>query len=169
MAATNFLMDIFRLLTPEEINKLTSSSKGDKRVSLTEMMHQYDQGVLPSDEGAKILPFKRSGEESLEQEEDLKIEFQAGVEVQKYMAHFFEKLEIDKNYVPGRSPKFVDNSTFIINEKKRFNYSQTKLKGQEVLKLYQKNSSVDIEQEKKLKDDLSKSAQIGILVNKRQY
>lgn len=171
MAATNFLMDIFRLLTPEEINKLTSSSKGDKRVSLTEMMHQYDQGVLPSNEGAKILPFKRAGDESSVEEDQVgqKTEFLAGPEVVKYLQHHFEKTDIDHEYSSNRSSKFIDNSSFIINEKKRFNYSQTKLKGQEVLKLYRKNSSVDIEQEKKLKDDLSKSAQVGVLVNKRQY
>ncbi|EQC45145.1 hypothetical protein M899_3442 [Bacteriovorax sp. BSW11_IV] len=171
MAATNILMDIFRLLTPEEINKLTTSSIGDKRVSLTEMMTRYDHGEIPvSEEGAKILPFKKPGaQEEVVEEEKIRLEFFAGAEVQKYLDHYFEKAKINESYGDAKSSKFMDTASFIINEKKRFNYSQTKLKGAEVLKLYRKNSSVDIEQERKLKDDMSKSAQVGVLVNKKQY
>ncbi|MDD0854806.1 hypothetical protein HBN50_16985 [Halobacteriovorax sp. GB3] len=169
-AAQNLLMDLLRILTPEEINKLTSSSEGDKRVSLTDMMNLRATGeeIDFSDKAnmAKILPFKRKDEADGEAEDS---EIFAGKDCVEYIAQHYLKRELNDNLVDKETGQTVETSHFILNEKKRFTYSQSKLKGSEVLKLYQKNSVVDIEQEKKLKDDLSKSAQTGVLVNKRQF
>ena len=76
MGAPNLLLaDIFRILTPEELNELTSSSEGDSRISLTEFLVKKVDGVEmdfgDEENMAKILPFIRkegTGEETEEVE-----------------------------------------------------------------------------------------------------
>lgn len=169
MATASILTDILRLLTPEEISELTSTSVGTSRVGLTELLDMYaDNEPLDfSDrfetDGAKILPFKKAEVVEVEHES-----FECGRVVQDYIAHFYAKIEMAKSDKSQRADGVV-TSLFILKEKERFKYVQGKLKQKEVLDLYIKNSGVDIEQERMLKDDLSKSARSGVLVNKKQY
>lgn len=172
MAAHNILLtSILRLLTPEEINELTTQSDGVNRFNLTDMLDQdLREGLVFEEnedgEGAKILPFKK--EESEEEAQDKVVYFEAGEKVSEYMQHYFLKTTLG-NTATDNSGNTLDTSVFILNEKKRFEYSQAKLKEKEIIGLYRKNASVDIEQEKSIKDDMSKSTKYGILVNKKQY
>ena len=52
--------------------------------------------------------------------------------------------------------------------KEQLNGAYRKIKGQEVLNLYQDYAAIDINQLKATKDDLKKSAHSGNLINKRQ-
>lgn len=166
MAAASLLTDIMRILTPEEISELTSTSSGSSRVQLTDMLDLYETGQeLPDPEnmGAKILPFNK-------EEIDLEIEviYEAGPHVIETIQNYLKKLSLG-NTALSKEGKAVETSTFILNEKERFEYVQAKLKKQEVMGLYMKNATVDIEQEKALKDDLKKSSRSGVLVNKKQF
>jgi hypothetical protein len=168
MAAVSLLGDILRIITPEEISELTATSSGSSRLELTDMLDQFEDGEkfdFTNDEGAKILPFKKGGE--VEEEEQL-APVQAGPQVHEYFQHYIEKMKIGDTSkdVKGNT---VETSVFILKEKERFKYVQSKLKQKEVMGLYMKNAGVDIEQEKTLKDDLSKSSRTGVLVNKKQF
>ncbi|OUR92871.1 hypothetical protein A9Q84_20370 [Halobacteriovorax marinus] len=170
MAAKNFLLStILRVLTPEEINELTTTSIGDNRVLLTDIINQRLSGVdhdfSDSEKMAKILPFKKNSEEvDVEKVEVTK----AGPTCLEYLERFFERQKISDTALDD-SGQLVETSSFIFKEKERFAYSQAKLKQVEVLSLYKKNAAVDVEQVRALKDDLSKSAQSGVLINKKQY
>lgn len=168
MAAINILYrGYLRILTPEEIKDLTTSSEGDRRVSLTDVInYKFDGNEIDlfskEGPGAKILPFVRK------EESGSGYKGSAGREVVECIERFFIR-EDNAETALDEIGREVETSTFIINEKKRFAYSQAKLKGAEILSLYRKNSLVDIEQEKIIKDDLEKSTQSGILVNKKHY
>ncbi len=166
MAAASLLTDIMRILTPEEISELTSTSSGSSRVQLTDMLDLYETGQeLPDPEnmGAKILPFNKE-----ETSSEVEIIYETGPHVIEAIQNFLKKLSLG-NTALSKEGKAVETSTFILNEKERFEYVQAKLKKQEVMGLYMKNATVDIEQEKALKDDLKKSSRSGVLVNKKQF
>lgn len=168
MAAISLLGDILRIITPEEISELTATSSGSNRLELTDMLDQFEDGEkfdFSNDEGAKILPFKKNGEE--EEEVEL-VPVQVGAQVHEYLNHYLEKIKIGDTSKDTKG-NTVETSVFILKEKERFKYVQSKLKQKEVMGLYMKNAGVDIEQEKTLKDDLSKSSRTGVLVNKKQF
>ena len=61
MAANNILFrEYLRILTPEEINDLTSGSSGVARISLTDVLHYKLVGeeINLNEKSAKILPFR---------------------------------------------------------------------------------------------------------------
>ena len=60
-------------------------------------------------------------------------------------------------------------SSFILIEKARLKKSQHVLKQKEIIDLYQKNSSVDVEQIKGSNTNLAQDRESGVLINKKQY
>ncbi len=176
-------------MTPEEISSLTTSSASSVRTPLVEIINQGMVGI-PLKEGvvehqAKILPFNGNYEEVQREEiESRNKELEGpwgdfcvlcGMETALLLSDFyFYAKECEKNvFGQKRRPKVQKNrnkqiSAFIIDEKKKLEKSYSRLKGREILALYQKNAEIDIEQEKSLKEDLSKSTKIGVLVNKKQ-
>ena len=165
MAAASLLNDLMRILTPEEISELTSTSSGSARVELTDLLKSFENGEEVNDVeeySAKILPFKKVDEVEAE------ITYEAGPKVIEYIEHFHHKRSLGDTSRSSEG-KSVETSTFIIKEKERFEFVQKRLKKKEVMSLYLKNANVDIEQEKTLKDDLSKSSRSGVLVNKKQF
>lgn len=170
MAQASLLTDILRILTPEEISELTSQSTSNSRLALTDLLDMVEEGESVSFnteasevDGAKILPFKKKEEVTEEKEV-----YHCGKNTQEYIEHHFHKITLGETAKNERGDTVV-TSVFILKEKERFKYVQAKLKSREVLDLYRKNSNVDIEQEKILKDDLSKSSRSGVLINKKQY
>lgn len=171
MGHANLLMEVFRVITPEEINELTTLSGGMQRVSITEYLTLKHRGeeldFSPAVNGvAKILPFNLLKQKDEAEEKEL---FLTGKKVDEYIQQWIIKEKLGDTARDVVTGKAVETSTFIIKEKKRFAYNQAKLKSQEVLLLYKKSLSVDIEQERNFKDDLSKSSRSGVLVNKKQY
>ncbi|MBT3585938.1 MAG: hypothetical protein HN509_13615 [Halobacteriovoraceae bacterium] len=190
-ADPQLIMNLLRILTPEEISQLTTTSEGNHRVPLTELV-EYKANKVSSASGAKILPFKRPGSNIEEidgivseeigsssdspQESEIKSSakksknedssIRAGVLVNQLLSAFLG-VDFGMDIEDDDTPKEI--SLFIIHEKKKFEESYSKLKSKEVITLYNENAAVDIEQEKNMKDDLNKSSQFGILVNKKQY
>ncbi|MCK5882561.1 MAG: hypothetical protein KAG61_02645 [Bacteriovoracaceae bacterium] len=180
---------ILRLITPEEIEELTSSSTGGAQESLTSLMlsqlANFD-AVGHSDEddsGAKILPFnmaagkkskrardsiddeieghsKRAEEAETRREEAIRLASEKSVQFNGGSVAFDEEVQLDEK---------LDTSVFILAEQRKLKKSQERLKIKEVIGLYQKNAAVSVEQEKKVNEDMSKSTYSGILINRRRF
>jgi hypothetical protein len=171
MLANNFLLNtILRVLTPEEISSLTTKSTGDNRVSLTDIINQRLDGVghdfSDNEKMAKILPFKKHSKG--EQVEEISEKTFCGLRSQEFIERFYERKKMSDTALDEKG-ELVETSSFIFNEKDRFAYSQAKLKQKEVLGLYKVNAAVDVDQVRALKNDLSQSAQSGVLINKKQF
>lgn len=191
----HLIMSLLRVLTPEEISKLTTSHSGQKKVPLSLLLSadvggQSYKDVIASkkkenDElteggGAKILKFDENLENAVEvKPEDVSRErftFQSGQRVDQLLQAYrrtFEKM--NKNiFGEKRFPKKVtfantkQASMMIIEEKKKLYNSYSKIKKMEVLSLYKNSSDVDIQSQKRNKEDLGHNSSLGVLVNKRQ-
>lgn len=191
MGVRNLFADILRILTPDELRSLTTVSESEQLFSLTEMME--NEFVTPrlrekksikttsSDAKAKILPFTSSVEISKSEENKNSAEALAIVVAEEIKSGEIKATEMNVRVGPQdevfKEPSIensesennvIDIGDFIIREKSKLKDSQKKLKEQEVFGLYRKSAAVDLEQEKLLKNDMSKSANGGILVNKKQ-
>lgn len=163
MGAKNILMmSLMRILTPEEINELTTKHEGDSRISLTELLEKSLKGIPYDHDQAKILPFNRK-----------KNILVPGVQVLEFLAQLkvvendVKNEEADKYKV--QRDENGNTSNFILSEKEKFKESHVKLKKKEVFNLYRKAASVDIDVERKTNDDLKKSTKVGVLVDKTQF
>lgn len=163
MAAKNILMmSLLRILTPEEINELTTKHEGDSRVSLTELLEKSLKGLSCSHDQAHIIPFSKKKNVLVAASQVLEILNQIPLQQleMKSSEDSHEKILRDED---------GNTSNFILSEKEKFKENHTKLKQKEVFSLYQKTASVDIELERKTNDDLKKSTKVGVLVDKQQY
>lgn len=179
--------NLLRILTPEEIAELTTSSSEKKKVNLSlliqsdlngenyiEVMETYQNPDDGNDEKelgeAKILPF---GEEEVE--EEVSFVFQVGQRVNSLIEEYGKVFaELDKKVVGAkRFPKKrsfsgkKQTSELILEQKKKLHESYSKIKSQEVLSLYQETNSNEVQ--KRTKDeDFSYSSKLGVLINKKQ-
>jgi hypothetical protein len=180
------IMNLMRILTPEEINDLTTTYYGEKRVSLTALLDEDFLGISPEENSdteeveenkAKILPFNKDAEVPVPQDspaEVIKGQHKVGQNVLK----LFNKLYgISEDSFDGMRTEQVDvkieksrkgTSLFILDQKEKLESSQKKLKTKEVMGTYAKVASMDIQTEKEHKDDLAWSSHSGLLVNKKQ-
>lgn len=171
MAAKALVLgSVLRILTPEEISYLTTTSEADSRMPLTDVIRKYQQGHLTDfSERLNAKRFEEEREGNL-----LKFErpgagqghlLQCGPEVVEHLQtlgveSFAEIVDINQDD--------QDSSSFILSEKRRLEKNSAKMRSREVLKMYQQTASVDIQAERSLKEDLSKSTQLGILVDRKQ-
>jgi hypothetical protein len=180
------IQNLFRILTPEEISELTTSFSGKKKVSLSLLVKADMDGLdytevieeeqAPEDERskAKIIPF--DNESKIEEAEEVKLVFQVGPRVSKLIIEYSKVFaELDKKVLgQKRFPKKKSlvgkkqTSTLILEQKKKLHNSYAKIKSMEVLSLYKDTSSVDIEQQKRSKEDFNSSSKLGVLVDKKQ-
>jgi hypothetical protein len=189
MAIPNFLiMNLLRLITPEEIGDIATKHNGGRFLSLTDLVSERVEHNVYRDFSsvdtleeiheqqnlkAKILPFKKSAESS---EVLPKVEAVQSVEVDSLSAMAEasltsqaitqEKLRPMPEAVHQESENM---SSFILIEKERLKRSQHSLKQKEIIDLYQKNSHVDVEQIKGSNNNLAQAREAGVLVNKKQY
>jgi len=161
------------ILSPQEINNLTITDESIVKDSSTSILELEVLGLEGDVGQAKILPFKQSSGPSVEVQDDC-IDLLSDDDFHGHEDIIIE--EGDKNDPQAlfkkkkvRVEKKMDMTTFIIREKRKLQASQKKLKERQILESYKKNASIDIEEEKKLKEDLSKSSKLGVLINKRQY
>ena len=175
MAGKNVLLyHLLRILTPDELNELTTTSKGRNLVSLTKMLSkdlESDKHQAEEDEGAKVLPFKgkESDEEIVpERSEVLAFDIACGEKCLVILDDHVKRITVlNKNYSKN-CPVGQETSSFIISEKTRFKDNYNRIKSKEILSLYKKNANLDIEREKSDGQDASGSSNIGVLVNKKQ-
>ena len=183
------IKNLFRILTPEEISQLTTSFSGKKKVNLSLLVKADMDGldyedVIEREQGgeepkiengkAKILAF--DGESSIGPEDEACLVFQVGQRVSKLMQEYAkvfaaldkkvlgQKRFAKKKSLSGRK----QTSTLILEQKKKLHKSYSKIKTMEVLSLYKYTSNVDIEQQKRSKEEFSSSTQLGVLVDKKQ-
>lgn len=168
--STNLLKDLIRVLTPNEINELTTKSDGDNLAALSEiLLDEIDEQEFRD----------RNGEDS---EYEKKVTFRAGKSASKLFRFvgitntktivILIEEETHSNQNLGNSENeeniFVGEEQDFLRIKENLNGAYRKIKGREVLSLYKNYSEIDINQLKATKDDLKKSAHSGNLVNKRQ-
>jgi hypothetical protein len=167
------LYHLVRILTPDELNELTSTSKGRNLVSLTDMLCEDLEDKTEASEGAKILPFKKN-EDVVEKEVNsdfLALDIRCGEKCLTILDDYVKRITVLNKKFSKNCPVNQETSSFIISEKTRFKDNYNKIKSKEILSLYQKNASVDIDREKSSKKDeqaTSSSSILGILINKKQ-
>ena len=196
MAAQNSLiMNLLRIITPEEIADIATKHNGGKFLSLTALVdervernihrdftstnaideiHDEHASYTEKNEVAKILPFKPLLKANkfefipFEKGGVEKIDLRSKLIIQARptsQAIQYEEEEVE-------TLKHTENenmSSFILVEKERLKKSQKSLKRKEIISLYQKNSNVDLEQIKTSKKSSVDSGDGGVLINKKQY
>lgn len=195
MAVQNLLiMNLLRIITPEEIADIATKHNGGKFLSLTDLVNErvelkiyrdfssadsvdeiheaHAQQLVEKDTSAKILPFnkKESLETSVENtEESVQPRFVVQAISTSQLAPQVEDL-IAPAEAPIIAHKEDENmSSFILIEKARLKNSQKSLKQKEIIDLYQKNSNVDVEHIKSTNQNAASSIEGGVLINKKQY
>lgn len=183
--------DLLGLMTPKQIDGLSVIGGAGNRVPLIELMEEYCTSYK-----AKILPFKSQIKNQTEEilGEQQVVNGQANSccvdDFKKSDSNSdsennndSESANDDSNQEKQASEKkfqnieYVDFSKdkntkvatthFILQERERSLKSQRELKSREIIHLYQKNSEVSIEEERSLRKDLSRSKNIGNLINKK--
>lgn len=180
------IKNLLRILTPEEIAELTTSSSEKKKVSLSlliqsdlegedyeEVMEKYQKVGESKEEElseAKILPFDTEGVE-----EGVAFTFQTGQRVHSLIQEYGKVFaELDKKVLGNkRFPKKnsfsgkKQTSELILEQKKKLHASYSRIKSQEILSLYRETNSTEI-QKSKSEEDFSYSSKLGVLINKKQ-
>ena len=182
MAIQNTLiMNLLRLITPEEIGDIATKHNGGKFLSLTDLVNERVDHKIYRDFSnpnsmdeiheshnqstqAKILPFKKPGTD------DDAVENIGGTDSDSEQAVG----EIAKEGIakPDEEINHKENenmSSFILIEKARLKRSQHILKQKEIIDLYQKNSNVDVEQIKGSNNNSAQDREAGVLINKKHY
>ena len=200
MAVQNLLiMNLLRIITPEEIADIATKHNGGKFLSLTDLVterverkiyrdfsgpdcideiHEAHSKQSDDKQIAKILPFnlKNATLEKLA-ESDLSFKKASLPSVRSSLttmaiqtsqiATYDEPEDLAATDVEHKEDENM--STFIMVEKARLKNSQKTLKQKEIIDLYQKNSSVDVEQIKSSNAEAAQLSESGVLVNKKQF
>lgn len=187
-------MNLLRLLTPEEISALTTTSVGAERVDLNDLMdfendgHDYRdfkahrkaqeaEQAKAAKHSAKIIDINqrnKNKDNGTNKTEKVSLP-ELSQDIQELLNTFIDRCKkmesnpLGRKRLPKRKRGGLKKqmSTFIIEEKDKIEKSFVKLKSVEIMDLYQKNAAVDIDLQK-ASDDLSESSQSGILVNKKR-
>lgn len=189
MAAPNFLiMNLLRLITPEEIGDIATKHNGGKFLSLTDLVNErVEQKIYRDFSGAdsmdeiheahaissqaKILPFKKPNEADAAIVEDeggaVSLTEMANANLDSALATGLTKAGKDEPVAEHIESENM--SSFILIEKARLKRSQQILKQKEIIDLYQKNSHVDVEQIKGSNNNLDQAREAGVLINKKHY
>lgn len=164
---------------------MTESFEREESIPLTNFLVDEIEEIeaKESDGLAKILPFKSlEVVNTAERKDSIDEEYEKYAEREKKRElRGIEEAEMKKN---GTTASFsgsrvdfdedeevedvIESSIFILAEQRRLKESQNKLKSKQVLNSYRRNAAVSIEQEKEMNEDLNKSADSGILINKRR-
>jgi hypothetical protein len=198
MAVQNLLiMNLLRIITPEEVSDIATKHNGGKFLSLTDLVNEridrkiyrdfssadsvdeiheeHAQQSSEKDGGAKILPFGKKEVEDLLPEQSVENEQTPKFVVQmKPTSQVTPSREILDQIAPAKivivEHKADENmSSFILVEKARLKSSQKSLKQKEIIDLYQKNSNVDVELIKSTNQTAASSTEGGVLISKKQY
>ena len=199
MAVQNLLiMNLLRIITPEEIADIATKHNGGKFLSLTDLVSERVERNIYRDfsstdsvdeiheehavfanqdtSHAKILPFNKK--DSSENVEPLvTVEVPDENPVPRFVTQAITTSQVAPVFHEEEAPVATkiehaegeNMSSFILIEKARLKQSQKNLKQKEVINLYQKNSNIDVEQIKSTNQNPGTSNESGVLVNKKQY
>ena len=185
------IMNLLRIITPEEIADIATKHNGGKFLSLTDLVNEridrkiyrdfsstdsvdeiheeHSEQKNENTNSAKILPFnteKKTVSNESFNESSPAIVIQAKPTSQLSPVHYQDVEAVVERIVHKENENM---SSFILVEKARLKQSQKSLKQKEIISLYQKNSNIDVEQIKSTNKDPSTSSEAGVLVNKKQY
>ena len=196
MATQNLLiMNLMRIITPEEIADIATKHNGGKFLSLTDLVNERVEKEIYRDfssndsvdiiheehaqkqleKEAKILPFNLKEDQVVSNEAEEGTLFESRprlIATSQVVEDFFEQQVVNKEIKEENKVEHVEDenmSSFILIEKSRLKQSQKSLKQKEIIDLYQKNSNVDVEQIKSTNQKPGDSNESGVLVNKKQY
>lgn len=200
MAAQNLLiMNLLRIITPEEIADIATKHNGGRFLSLTDLVTErverkiyrdftrpesieeiheaHAKQALEKDQTAKILPFNKKENHGLEKgkqdltnsvNESAKVSLTTmAIQTSQLAPQHWQEEEVEEEAVVHKEDENM--STFILVEKARLKKSQKVLKQKEIIDLYQKNSTIDVEQIKSMNSESAQATEAGVLVNKKQY
>ncbi|NOT79184.1 MAG: hypothetical protein HOP07_09320 [Bacteriovoracaceae bacterium] len=196
MATQNLLiMNLMRIITPEEIADIATKHNGGKFLSLTDLVNERVEKEIYRDfssndsvdiiheehaqkhleKEAKILPFNFKEDQVVSNvaEEGTLFESRPRLIATSQLAEDYFEQQVEKPAIKEEIKiEHVEDenmSSFILIEKSRLKKSQKSLKQKEIIDLYQKNSNVDVEQIKSTNQKAGDSNESGVLVNKKQY
>ncbi|MGB0455212.1 MAG: hypothetical protein ACPGJV_16005 [Bacteriovoracaceae bacterium] len=165
------LKDFLRVLTPAEINELTTMSDGENLAPLSELLNEKIEEIawVQTHEGGTTFKKKQT--------------YRIGKSVCKLFrflgASNTKTLLFDVKEQEGtvHEPEVLEETNdgqgeekgkHFLDVKDKLSQVQKKLKKVEVLSMYSQNASIDLNQLRKTKDDLGKTVHKGNLINKRQ-
>ena len=199
MAIQNqLIMKLLRIITPDEIAEIATKHNGGKFLSLTtlvterveqkiyrdfsavESMDEIHEAHAKHEEeknsSAKILPFKL---EKKHAEKKISSDSAQDAQEESLTSHLEAKIitrsQVEEEIVEEEDPNIPvhvegeNMSSFIMIEKARMKESQKSLKQKEIISLYRKNSTVDVEQIKNTNNNPASSNESGVLVNKNRF
>lgn len=196
MATQNLLiMNLMRIITPEEIADIATKHNGGKFLSLTDLVNERVEKEIYRDfssndsvdiiheehaqkqleKEAKILPFNLKEDQVVSNVAEEGTLFESRpklIATSQLVEDYFEQPVVKKDIREEVKVEHVEDenmSSFILIEKSRLKQSQKSLKQKEIIDLYQKNSNVDVEQIKSTNQKPGDSNESGVLVNKKQY
>lgn len=196
MATQNLLiMNLMRIITPEEIADIATKHNGGKFLSLTDLVNERVEKEIYRDfssndsvdiiheehaqkqleKEAKILPFNLKEDQVVSNVAEEGTLFESRpklIATSQLVEDYFEQPVVKKDIREEIKVEHVEDenmSSFILIEKSRLKQSQKSLKQKEIIDLYQKNSNVDVEQIKSTNQKPGDSNESGVLVNKKQY
>ena len=137
-----FVGYLLRVITPEEINELTTTLDGGKKQSLTMLLEKRDPDI--------------SVEESDEKEEGPQVKI--GDDVSKLLLQKLPLLSVDS----FADIKLLKEDPFVAERIKK-SYKNSK----QIISSYQKSAEISVKKDDK--EELDKHIQYGILVNKKQF
>jgi hypothetical protein len=182
------IKNLLRVLTPEEISELTTSSSDKKKIGLSLLLssdlrgenYQEVMDNLQASETSRRNHDSESGEAKIlpfdEERPEERFVPQAGQRVHLLLQEYGKVFaELDKKVLGSkRFPKRKSHgsrqqtSSLILEQKKKLFESYSKIKSKEVLSLYRTNNEVDLTKKKGSEEDLSFSSKLGVLINKKQ-
>lgn len=195
MAAQNLLiMNLLRIITPEEIADIATKHNGGKFLSLTDLVNERVERKIYRDFTSSDSMDEIHGEHAIQHSEDsseenilpFRLEVAAkppvNIPSEEFLPRFSVQAITTSQTVPIQQDQFVlekppkiehrpdeNMSSFILIEKDRLKESQKALKQKEILSLYKKNSNIDVEQIKTSNKTPGGSCEAGVLINKKQY
>ena len=171
-SSTRLIRMILRILTPEEIGVLTTTTQNQKKIPLSDLLNAYFRGKETQTKEGESNPKEVPSKKKIPKEEIAPI-YSCSKKVSGILSEYaLYCLEAEKNIFSSKvrnkkKKRGKQLSHFILEEKKKLEEINFKSKRQEIIKLYRETSKVNIEQQRRTKNDLSKSDLSGVLVKKR--
>ena len=170
--------DVFRILTLEEMDELASTKKEYKSVSLTEIMsielEENGRGLEQAYESVHKSDVAQEVEKvALEKGKDDAAAYECADNVAAILAEYnyycqeAEKKIFSPNVRKKKRSRKVQISKLILEERKKLEEINYRLKRQEIIKRYRANSNAKLGNKREGKNEYPPSERSGILIKKQ--
>lgn len=186
MAIKNqLIMTLLRIITPEEIAEIATRQNGGRFLMLNDLLKEriekkiYRSFSTPEEMDNVYLAHSGNKKPNENNDEDQEIESEAKIlpfdvsKMENGTFKSFDESAIETTKNESTVSENQNTSHFILSQKTKLEKSQKTLKEKEIIELYKKNVSVDVEEIKGQRRDEEKgksaSAANGVLVNRKHY